>query len=280
MEDILLATDLDRTLLPNGDEKESPQARELFKAVVARPEVHVIYISGRTYELLHGAIKEYDIPVAEYLIGYVSTVIYQPRQDGTWQELQQWHQEIAPDWAGKSWEEVHLLFSDVSGITLQEANLQSPFKVSYYADEKTDHKALRDRMYAIAQEHGLSIELLWSVDPQKHKGLLDVLPKSATKLHALQFVREHMFNIPPERTVFCGDSGNDIPALISGLNAVMVKNTNEETQREVMVTAKEKGITENIYTAQGDFLGMNGNYAAGVLEGLAHFFPETQSWMH
>ncbi|HEX23221.1 MAG TPA: haloacid dehalogenase, partial [Chromatiales bacterium] len=27
-----------------------------------------------------------------------------------------------------------------------------------------------------------------------------------------------------------------------------------------------------------DFLGMNGNYAAGVLEGLVHFHPETPHW--
>ena len=31
--------------------------------------------------------------------------------------------------------------------------------------------------------------------------------------------------------------------------------------------------------AKGDFLGMNGHYSAGILEGLVHFFPGTRAWM-
>lgn len=31
--------------------------------------------------------------------------------------------------------------------------------------------------------------------------------------------------------------------------------------------------------ACGGFLGMNGNYAAGVLEGLAHLLPEVGEWI-
>jgi hypothetical protein len=29
---------------------------------------------------------------------------------------------------------------------------------------------------------------------------------------------------------------------------------------------------------QGDFHGMNGFYAAGILEGVAHYLPETVDW--
>jgi hypothetical protein len=42
---------------------------------------------------------------------------------------------------------------------------------------------------------------------------------------------------------------------------------------------RESGHRDTLYLAQGSFLGMNGNYAAGVLEGLAHFFPETAAWL-
>ncbi len=31
-----------------------------------------------------------------------------------------------------------------------------------------------------------------------------------------------------------------------------------------------------LYLPRGNFLGMNGNYTAGVLEGLSHFFPESE----
>jgi len=38
-------------------------------------------------------------------------------------------------------------------------------------------------------------------------------------------------------------------------------------------------LSDTLYIAKGDFLDMNGNYAAGVLEGVAHFLPETITWM-
>jgi hypothetical protein len=41
----------------------------------------------------------------------------------------------------------------------------------------------------------------------------------------------------------------------------------------------EKGLGDTLYCARGGFLGMNGNYCAGVLEGLAHYIPETREWM-
>ena len=33
------------------------------------------------------------------------------------------------------------------------------------------------------------------------------------------------------------------------------------------------------YLAQGGFLGMNGNYSAGILEGVAHYHPDTRFYM-
>ena len=34
-----------------------------------------------------------------------------------------------------------------------------------------------------------------------------------------------------------------------------------------------------LYLAQGGFLGMNGNYSAGILEGIAHYYSYTRLWM-
>jgi hypothetical protein len=35
-------------------------------------------------------------------------------------------------------------------------------------------------------------------------------------------------------------------------------------------------MLNRLYLPEGNFLGLNGNYAAGVVEGLFHFFPETE----
>ena len=47
MNRLLLCTDLDRTLIPNGTQPESPRARELFKRLVSHEEVTLVYVTGR-----------------------------------------------------------------------------------------------------------------------------------------------------------------------------------------------------------------------------------------
>ena len=79
--------------------------------------------------------------------------------------------------------------------------------------------------------------------------------------------------------VFAGDSGNDLDALTSGLQAILVKNSAPEVQKTARQELEEQGRTGCLYIAEGGLKGMNGNYAAGVLEGLVHFFPETVEWL-
>ncbi len=74
---ILLCCDLDRTILPNGPQEESPQARPLLRALATRPEVTLVYVSGRHKALLLDAIREYDTPQPDYAIGDVGTTIYE-----------------------------------------------------------------------------------------------------------------------------------------------------------------------------------------------------------
>jgi hypothetical protein len=104
---------------------------------------------------------------------------------------------------------------------------------------------------------------------------LDIVPACANKLHAIQFIMQQE-QFSGERTVFAGDSGNDIDVLTSGLQAILVKNANENVRKEAIDLLSAKPITNSLYLPKGDFYGMNGNYAAGVLEGLVHFIPETE----
>lgn len=39
------------------------------------------------------------------------------------------------------------------------------------------------------------------------------------------------------------------------------------------------GHGDCLYLTQGGLLGMNGNYSAGVLEGLVHYLPHTLAWL-
>jgi len=80
-------------------------------------------------------------------------------------------------------------------------------------------------------------------------------------------------------TVFCGDSGNDIEVLISPIPSVLVANSQAPVCELAIKLANENGRADKLYIAKGGFHGMNGNYAAGILEGIAHYHPHTLAWM-
>ena len=82
-----------------------------------------------------------------------------------------------------------------------------------------------------------------------------------------------------ESTLFAGDSGNDLDVLASPIPAVLVANATAEVRAAAHDQAEAHGTTSRLYIARGDFADMNGNYAAGILEGLAHFWPETRGWI-
>lgn len=274
---VFLCTDLDRTVLPNGPWEESTEAHELFRHVSERAELELAYVSGRHKALILEAIDTYGIPVPDYAIGDVGTTIYEVR-DGAWHEWEDWWDTIGPDWAGMQHDDMAALFHDLAELRLQESGKQNRFKLSYYTLADVDRSALFTEMERRLGAAGVRANLIWSIDELTGEGLLDVLPASANKVHAIRFLVERK-GYDESRTVFAGDSGNDLPALTSGLQAVLVANANDEVRQEALREVTNRGIEDKLYLAHGEFLGMNGNYSAGVLEGLAHFLPETLEWM-
>lgn len=275
--DILLCSDLDRTLLPNGPQPESPEARPRLRRLAQRPELTLAYVSGRHRALLEQAIEEYDLPLPDYAIGDVGTTIY-AIEDGHWRPWDSWYQAIAPDWRGNTREDLQAWFCDIELLRLQEAEKQNVFKLSYYAPADIEPDNLLNQLRQRLDMEDIRASLIWSIDEAADIGLLDILPARATKLHAVRFLMQHK-GFTHEQTVFAGDSGNDLPALSSGLQAVLVKNARDDVRSEALQRLQAAGQRDRLYLAQGGLLGMNGNYAAGVLEGLVHFLPQTREWL-
>jgi sucrose-6F-phosphate phosphohydrolase len=275
-ESILLCTDLDRTLLPNGAEPESPLARQRFDRLAARPEVNLVYVTGRHRELVQEAIAAYTLPRPDFVIGDVGTTIYQ-LDSGNWQPWHEWEQEISGDWSGMNAGDLKLLFHDLPPLRLQERSKQNRFKLSYYVPLHADREALLREMNSRLNESSAQANLIWSVDEPVATGLLDVLPASATKLHALEFLMQRR-GFTLQQTLFAGDSGNDLQVLCSPLHSVLVANAAPEVRDQACRLAKENGTGDALYLARGNFLGMNGNYSAGILEGVDHFLPQTRDW--
>jgi hypothetical protein len=161
---------------------------------------------------------------------------------------------------------------------LQEEEKQNRFKVSYYTDPDLKMEVVRERISILLQAHGVSSTVIWSRDDAARCGLLDILPPKANKLQAIRFLMKEE-KVPELNTVFAGDSGNDLDALTSGLQAILVKNSAADVRKAAFEELREKGLADCLYIAKGGLHGMNGNYAAGVVEGLVHFFPEVAAWM-
>jgi HAD superfamily hydrolase (TIGR01484 family) len=277
-ERLLICTDLDRTLLPNGSPSESPGARETFARLAARPEVTLAYVSGRYRELVEEAIRDYRLPLPDWVIGDVGTTIYQVTPH-KWQHWPEWEQDIATDWRGLKARDLRPLFTDLPALRLQEEAKQNKYKLSYYLSLPiVNFAALQNEMARRLAERNLAACLVYSVDETLSVGLLDVLPARATKLHAVEFLMRHQ-GFEVANTVFAGDSGNDLPVLASAIPSVLVANAADEVAEQAKSQAREQGTLAAFYQAQGGFLGMNGNYSAGILEGVAHYHPGTLHWM-
>ena len=272
MKPLLLCTDLDRTLVPNGAEPESPDARPRFRRFVSRPGVTLAYVSGRHQGLVREAIAEYDLPVPDVVIGDVGTSIFRVTTSD-WEPLADWQEEIGRDWAGIGRDGLAERLVDIDLLRLQEPEKQAPFKLSYYAPVDVDSEALKAEVNTRLILLGVNASLIWSIDEAAEIGLLDVLPAGATKYHAVDFLMRRLGH-DETTTLFAGDSGNDLEVLISPIPSVLVANGHPEVRAQALRLAAANGQADRLYCAHGGWSGMNGNYSAGILEGIAHFRPD------
>lgn len=269
---LLLCSDLDRTLIPNGSQPESPQARALFAKLADNPGVTLAYVSGRHQVLIQQAIRDFELPTPDFAIADVGASIYQVT--GTvWRRWSAWDTHIAPAWAGASHNDLRGLLSGIAALTLQEPEKQAIHKLSYYAPIDTQTTDLLAQIEALFKPSGIQVHLIWSIDEATQQGLLDILPAPANKLHAIEFLMAAQ-GFACDQTVFAGDSGNDLDVLISDIPSVLVANADADIKARMANVSPAK-----LYLANGEFLGMNGNYGAGILEGVAHFHPEMAVWL-
>jgi hypothetical protein len=270
----LLATDLDRTLLPNGAAEEDPAARPLLAALVAELGLTLAYVSGRRLELVQEALEEYSLPRPDYVVADVGSSLYEARGEG-WTALPAWGQRLAEDWSGRKAAELAPLFASFPELALQEAQAQRAHKLSFTTPHPGDSAGLLERMRAVLAAEGLRAAVVHSVDEARGVGLVDVLPAGGTKQRALEFLLQRL-GLSLDQVVFCGDSGNDLELLTGPLPAVLVANAQDELRARALGEAAAAGLGHRLHAARGGWLGLNGNYAAGILEGWAHFHPEDE----
>lgn len=262
----ILATDLDRTLLPNGHWEHDEQAVDLFNRLTEENDVLVVYVTGRNLNLTENAIREFGVRQPDILCGDVGTTI-RKYKNGEWHFDEGWIAHVhaaSPRWDATA---IKAALADIEGMREQEAEHLNPFKQSYYVDHSQKDRILANVETRVKGKFDEVI--IYSFDSQDGKGLLDLLPDSATKQTALEYVAEE-FETPKEEVVFCGDSGNDIFPLTAGFRGVLVRNADEQLVENVH-QAMDDNPDLNVYFAKGNFKGLSGYYTSGVIEGAYHY---------
>jgi sucrose-6F-phosphate phosphohydrolase len=262
----ILATDLDRTLLPNGRWEADPEAIPLFNRLTASHDVLLVYVTGRNLALTEAAIEEFGVRYPDVLCGDVGSTIRKYR-DNAWHFDTGWERRVhraSPRWDAAS---VRAALADVEGMREQESEHLNQFKQSYYVDHTRREQVLEAVHERVSGRFDEAIVYSW--DSLDGKGLLDFLPASATKQTALEYVAEE-YGQPIEEVVFCGDSGNDIFPLTAGFSGVLVRNADEQLVTQVR-QAMELNPDLRIYFARGGCHGLSGYYTSGVIEGCYHY---------
>lgn len=262
----ILATDLDRTLLPNGSWPADPQAIPLFNELTERQGVRVVYVTGRNLRLAEQAISDFGVRYPDFLIGDVGTSIRHHGPQG-WTVDEGWVEHVrraSPAWDAEA---VRATVAGLEGLEEQPREHCGPFKQSYFVD----HQRRKSVLAAVDERvRGRFDEVVvYSHDSQSGDGLLDFLPNSATKQTALEYLAGEL-EVPKSEVVFCGDSGNDVFPLTAGFAGVLVRNADEQLLASVRQAA-EQDPAIRLYFAKGDFKGLSGYYTSGVIEGAYHY---------
>ena len=262
----ILATDLDRTLLPNGSWRADGEAIEMFNRLTGQQGVLVVYVTGRNLSLTERAIKEFGVRYPSVLCGDVGTTI-RKRDNGEWKIDHGWTarvQHASPRWDAAA---IRDSVAGVEGLREQAREHQNQFKQSYDIDLSKKEEVLAAITERVAGKFDEVI--VYSVDSQANKGLIDFLPASATKRAAVEYVAEQ-HDTPKGEVVFCGDSGNDIFPLTAEFSGVLVRNADDQLVENVR-KAMDENPSLKVYFAKGDFKGLSGYYTSGVIEGAYHY---------
>ena len=290
-EKILLCTDMDRTVIPNGFQAESEAARPLFTQLAMLDEIVLAYVSGRDLQRVLDAIQHYQLPEPCYIVADVGTNIYIKVND-EWKTQPDWYGRLSERWSNFTWEELAAKLNLSAPFQLQSKSQQGLFKLSYEitpAEEVDANLPILEKKLQqifgsdyIGEDGGENLDkglsrpfqIITSVDETKNQGLIDIIPDVAGKEKAVIFLMK-LESVSKENTFFSGDSGNDVDVLISPIKSCLVANATDELKRFL----KGRGSDDkSLYYANGTrFKNLNGNYSAGVIEGFIHHFPEIKA---
>lgn len=238
----LLASDIDGTLL--GDEEAAERFRRTWHALDRRERPLLIYNSSRAADDILSLVDAKLLPVPDYVIGGVGTVI----ADGRLREqLQAFTNVLGPPFDAHA---IAAVMQSVEGAAPRPQANQLPHKASWHLPDAGDD-SIRDIATRFAAA-GLDVKLIYSSG-----GDLDILPPTGGKGRALGWMCRKLA-IGLDEVIVAGDTGNDREMFeMPHVRGVVVANALAELRQAVASDRRH-------------FLARS-SHADGVIEGLRHW---------
>ena len=235
--DRLIITDLDNTL--TGDDEA---LAEFVRVINEHEHVGFGVATGRRLDSALALIEELGLPRPDLIDTDVGTQLHYGSQltpDSSWRKS-----------IGYAWkpEEIRRILENVPGLTLQDEDSQSEFKISYRYDPAL--KVTASGIKKTLREAGLRAKIVMSLGT-----FLDVIPVRGGSDLSMRHVL-WKWGFAPEHVLVAGDSGNDVGMLLGRTLGVVVANHSKELNR-----LKKR---PRIYFAQSP-------HAAGILEGIEYY---------
>lgn len=245
MNPFLLVTDLDNTLV--GDDAALAMLNQKLEEHRQQFDTKIVYATGRSLYLYRQLATEKSLLTPDALITSVGTEMYFNPAEATFDS--QWAEILSQGWHR---EKIAAIANKYQQLQIQPDSEQNPFKISYYLAESLADEVI-SQLQSDLLSQGFTIKLIYSGGQD-----LDLLPQNGDKGLAVQFLRQK-WNVFPEQTVACGDSGNDIALFKGDEKGIIVGNAKPELHQWYL-----ENQNNSLYLAKAICAG-------GILEGLQYF---------
>ena len=235
----LIVSDIDHTLL--GDDSSLEEFINILDKIDSK--VGFAVATGRTVDSAFSVLKEKNVPYPDIIISSVGAEIYY-NYHGRLINSTGWDAHIKHQW---NREKIKKLLDLFDFLQYQEESTQRKFKISYYTSDVPEN--IEKVKFALIKSK-IKANVIFS-----HGQYLDILPYRASKGKAIRYLA-YRWNIPYEKILVAGDSGNDSEMLKGDLLGVVVANYSPELE-------ELKGHNR-IYFAKR-------NYAGGIIDGIRHY---------
>jgi HAD superfamily hydrolase (TIGR01484 family) len=260
-EPLVLATDLDGTLIPLDDSPEHRGDLATLERELAERDAALVFVTGRHLGSVRKVLRHVPLPSPTWILCDVGTTICRV-EEGRTLPSHDYAQALSEISGSVSLESLRPDLERIEGLRVQEAEKLGPFKLSFYCDG-TRVQEFTERVEAKLADADVPYSVVSSVDPFNGDGLVDVLPRGVNKAFALKWWRESQ-GLGETSVIYAGDSGNDWDALVAGYRAILVGNACRKLAQRVEARHAANGWFDRLYLAEK-------SATSGVLEGWRAF---------